>query len=618
MNRYSLFILLFLLAGIAAAFIIIKPKHHNSPKPQPFLPKNGYEQEWREVDSLAKKGLNKSALELVEKIFEKASKEKNSPQIVKALIHKIKFSSFMEEDALLKNLYRMEDEAKLAEFPAKPVIHSILAQMYWQYYQNNRWRFYNRSETMNYENDSIATWSLEQIMHKINEHYQASIQDKKQLQETPLNMFDAVLQNGKWTRKLRPTLYDFLAHRSLDFYMNSETDLSQPAYKFEVEGKDYFGTAATFSQIKIEARDTASLKLKAVRILQDLLAFHVNDQIPAGLIDADLKRLNLMRAYSVEPEKDRLYFDALNQLEKRFQSDTASAEVSYEIALWLSQKGQNYQKGSENADRLKIKEAYDKCKATIQKFPGTFGAANCESLISQIEQRSLNLTVERVNVVNKPFRALLTYKNVANEGQKEAPLYIRVAKMDYEDYKRSRRKFYGEELYNYLIKNSKQTDAFSITVPDEGDFQSHSLEFKIPGQKPGLYIISASSGPDFKSDDGIVFAITSVSNIAYISRNTDHGEARLNDKVGQEFFVADRESGEPLKGVSAQIWEEYYDYRSREYELGKGGKYSSDKKGALRSKKNPTTRISSLNFKREMTFSTRIIPSIPTITGMIK
>lgn len=573
MSRYQLIILLSLVATLATAFVVSRPLSHPQPQPKPV---GDYEKEWKTVDSLGNKGLSKSALELVNKIYDKANKEKNSEQIIKALIHQVKFSSFIEEDALIKSIVRLEDEAQMAEFPTNAIVHSMLAQMYWQYYQNNRWIFYNRSETVNFENDDISTWNLNQIVKRVDEHHQVALKEKVPLMEIKLGMYDEVIsQNGKSTRKLRPTLYDLLAHRAVDFYMNSEPDLPQAAYKFEIEGAQYFKPSREFIALDITTKDSISLKYKAILVLQDLVEFHLNG-IPKGeprpvptaapLIDAELKRLNLMRTYSIEPEKDSLYFTALKKLEEVYSGDTASAEISYYIAQWLYQKGNTYTNTKNEDLRWKIKEAYDKCKATIEKYPRTYGAELCQSLQSQIEQRTLMFTMENANIADQPFRTLLTYKNPADGEAISETFNIRVGQLDYEEYKKVRRKYYGQELYNYLVKHSKETNTFTLAVPDAKDYQQHSLEFKVPAQKAGLYIISASLG----EGKPLCFAITSVSNISFINRHNGGN---------QEFLVTHRRTGVPLKDVSAEVWEEVYDYRGREYKLKKAGKYSTDKDG---------------------------------------
>src|SRR3990172_2233821 len=49
-----------------------------------------YEKEGKKVDSLTNKGLTASALKVVEGIYTKAKTDNNAPQIVKAIIHRIK------------------------------------------------------------------------------------------------------------------------------------------------------------------------------------------------------------------------------------------------------------------------------------------------------------------------------------------------------------------------------------------------------------------------------------------------------------------------------------------------------------------------------------------------
>ena len=52
---------------------------------------NKNKKEWAKVDSLEKKGLPKSALEIVEAIYKNAKQTNNSPQLIKAITYKLKF-----------------------------------------------------------------------------------------------------------------------------------------------------------------------------------------------------------------------------------------------------------------------------------------------------------------------------------------------------------------------------------------------------------------------------------------------------------------------------------------------------------------------------------------------
>ncbi len=123
-----------------------------------------YEKAWKEVNDFESKGLPESALKSVNAIYEQAKKESNAGQLVKAVIHQLKFTDYKEENAFIKNLDKLRSEAATSSFPVKPILHSMLGEMYWQYYQNNRYRFNSRTEVQSNREDDIETWSLEKIV----------------------------------------------------------------------------------------------------------------------------------------------------------------------------------------------------------------------------------------------------------------------------------------------------------------------------------------------------------------------------------------------------------------------------------------------------------------------
>src|ERR1035437_3096956 len=187
------FIALIAITGISAALTITSFKKNKNNILLIFPKGSTYTVEWKKVDSLTAKGLNKSALEVVSGIYEKAKIENNGPQFVKAIIHRMKFEQYMEEYSLVKALNKLNTEVKEASFPVKPILQSILAESYWQYYQNNRWKFYNRTTTVNFSNDDITTWDLKTIFSQVVKNYQASLQNVDSLQRTHLNIYDEVL-----------------------------------------------------------------------------------------------------------------------------------------------------------------------------------------------------------------------------------------------------------------------------------------------------------------------------------------------------------------------------------------------------------------------------------------
>ena len=547
-----------------------------------FPENSSYIKEWKRVDSLANKGLHKSALELVEAIYAKATRDNNAPQIVKSIIHRMKFEQFMEEYSLVKALNKLNEEIAVAKYPVKPILHSMLAESYWKYYQENRWNFYERSQTANFDNNDITTWNLKTILNQVIKNYQASLQNTDSLKRTSLNIYDDVLViTQKDTRKFRSTLYDFLAHRAVDFYMNEEPDLTKPTYNFEIKEANAFADYSEFIKIHFESKDSFSLKFYAIKTLQELTQFYSdkrplfskNKDVDASLIDVELKRLLFVKNKSTLETKDDLYLQALKNLEKQFVDNPASAEINYNIAQFYVDKSNKYNPLllEENSTEEAIaksgkwlkKQAVELCDATIINYPKSYGAINCIALKAQIQEHSLDFITEKVNLPNQVFKAFVTYKNVKN-------MYVRVAKLPNKDMKDTENES-GENLLKEYLKINPLKE-WQLALPDDGDFQTHTTEIKIPELPLGSYVILIGTDKKFSTiKNAIAYTTTAVSNISYVNRRMTDGS--------YDFYVQHRLKGEPLKGVAAQLYYQKYIPSSRKYEIVKAEKYTSDDKG---------------------------------------
>ncbi|MGZ4047822.1 MAG: alpha-2-macroglobulin family protein, partial [Bacteroidia bacterium] len=394
------FIAILAILSVACAVTVTAYQTNNKPTVLIFPKGSTYEKEWKKVDSLERKGLNKSALDVVNGIYDRAKSENNPSQFVKAIIHRMKFEQYMEEYSLVNSLNKLTEETKEAKYPVKPILQSMIAESYWRYYQNNRYKFYNRTETVNFNNDDITTWDLKTIFSQVIKNYQASLENSDSLKRTPLNIYDDVIVKQVNSRKFRPTLYDFLAHRAVDFYSNEEPDITRPAYKFELNSDSYFWNYNDFVKVKIESKDTLSLKFYAIKILQELTAFHSKDENPQALIDVDLKRLKFVRSKSVSEIKDSLYLTALQNLEAKFTADPASSEVNYEIAKLYFEKGAKYAPLQSDENKWMKKQALELCEAVIKKNPASDGAKNCAALKEQIAAHAVDFITEKVNIPN--------------------------------------------------------------------------------------------------------------------------------------------------------------------------------------------------------------------------
>src|SRR5678816_868827 len=102
---------------------------------------------WKEVEDAVKKGLPKSAIATLEPIIKEALAEKAYPEAVKAIARKIVLEGNIQGNKPEEKITRMQAELARAPQEIKPVLETLLAHWYWQYFQNNRWRFMQRTST---------------------------------------------------------------------------------------------------------------------------------------------------------------------------------------------------------------------------------------------------------------------------------------------------------------------------------------------------------------------------------------------------------------------------------------------------------------------------------------
>jgi hypothetical protein len=522
-----------------------------------------YEQEWKKVEGFAQKGLPKSALEVVKKIYALAKKENQEAQVIKALVYMTGLQSENREDNEVFSMAEIEKQLNQSRDPAAAILKSLLAEMYWNYFQNNRWKIYERTKTVQFSKTDIATWDAEDFHKKISELYLQSLQPEKLLQQSKLNNYDAIIIKGN-VRHLRPTLFDLLAHRAIRYFENNERDIKKPAYAFEINQASAFDPAADFVTRKFPTKDSLSLEHKALMLYQKLIAFHLVDARPDALIDADLLRIQFVKNKSTHPDKDKMYFNAINHIASQYVNLPAAAQAWYLLAAYHNEKADEYKPygdTSQRFDRLKAKEI---CERILQQKDSSEGKINCYNLLNQVNSRLFYFSLEKVNVPNQPFRSLVKYRNISN-------LYFRIIKPD-EKLKHQLENQYDEKYWPALVA-AKAERNWEQKLPDTRDLQQHSTEIKIDGLPPGEYILLASDSKDFNGKKTKLGArLFYVSAISYVNN-------------GNDYFVLNRDNGQPLAKASIQVYEQRYDYNQSKYIKEKGKNYTTDAHGFFRMEK---------------------------------
>ncbi|AQG81489.1 alpha-2-macroglobulin family protein [Spirosoma montaniterrae] len=532
-------------------------------KPRNTPPDLTFAREWQRADSLAKKGLPKSALEVVNGIYAKAKATRNHPQTVKAAMHRLVYQPYTTEDtyAEIIDLLRRDiadTPATGVDSPARNILQSILAETYWHYYEQNRWKFGQRN-TDDAGSDDPRTWNLRRLVDETVAAYEASLNGAEQLKKTPVEAFDVVVQKGDAdARLLRPTLYDFLAHRALGFYKNTEPDITRPANRFELDQSAYLADAETFLTQPLRSTDSLSLKFRALRLYQELTLFHRTNALP--MADVDAQRLAFVHQYSTVPNKDDLYQQTLERAIQIHKNQPA--EVFYGLAL-----GEFW---ADRGDRAKTggwrRKAADLTTDLLRRFPksGT-ETTNLRKLLDRLNARSLQLTVEEGNAPDQPIRTSVAYRNVPT-------LHYRIVSVHVDEWFRNERRLYTtndaqqQPFHAQLLKRAAVKTG-SVRLPNDGDLQEHRTEIALPALPTGHYIVLVSPSARIADTTTLLsYTRLTVTNIGYLigrkpvslasekpAKNgyTDYNEFFHDPKL----YVVNRQTGQPMANIRVDLLE---------------------------------------------------------------
>ncbi|HZE84117.1 MAG TPA: alpha-2-macroglobulin, partial [Puia sp.] len=503
---------------------------------------DGYDARWKLVDSLVnKKGLTQSALEQVNKIYATAKNEKNDAQLTKALVFRMNLQSASQDDATQKNIGELEKEIGSAQGPARSILTSILAGVYENYLDQNRYKLYNRTKTSGYKKEDIATWDLADLHKKIGELYLASIKDEGILWQTKLEPFEPIIIKGN-VRKLRPTLLDLLAHRALDYFKSDERDIDKPAYAFEIDDRLAFAPLHVFASHPFRNADSLSLHFKALQLFQRLMIRHMPAASPAPLVDLDIERVQFIYQYGVMDHKDSLYMKALAGISGGYVGaggatlESVLAQAWYLQAQQYANQAAAYDPAGDTSHRYSYVAAKAICEKVIAEKDSSEGRTNCQQLLQTILYKELTLQTEKVNMPGQPFRCLLSWRNFTN-------VYFRLAKVNRAQVESLGYNTYQDEYWTKLLQLPMLRN-FAQGLPETGDHQGHRVEIKIDALPQGEYALVASADKDFSlHKNRLTVQYFTVSAIAFVN-------------YGFDYFVVNRESGQPLAGAAVQAWDQ--------------------------------------------------------------
>lgn len=531
--------------------IIVLATYTQKKPPLKFGKSDSYVSLWHKIDSLQQKGLPQSAKRVLDTVWLKAQQDTNHPQIIKAIIHQIKFDNYTEEDEFLSITKKINAQISTAKYPVKPVLHSLLAEIYAIYFNYNLYHISSRSNTSHYNEDDLRTWSEQVFTQQIISEHLRALQNKDSLLRTDLYYFKDILHHSDSSNPLLSTLYDWLAYRSFKVFSQETHSISNPDWldikvfkkqNFQIDSMNFAPNASyILSQVLNQQQDdTRSFHFWKLTALQYI---HQNAQF-AG--------------------RDSLYGLALQNYLHQYKSSEFTVPITYALVQFKMQMAQKYTPLDDVSEKYRwfYKEAIELTEKTIELHPLHPEIGSIKYLNKQIQYKTLSSQIEKGISPNKPSLCYIKYKNVDT-------LYARIVSINPQKLMNGQ-----DDALAYFFKQKKVKE-WTITLPNKGDYQEHSTEILIEKLPKGTYGLLLSANKDFETDSNVVHTnIFSVSNLSYIARN-------YSDLQKMDVFVVDRENGTPISGAVVDVYYDKYNYVTRKYHRAKYASKTSNSDGKI-------------------------------------
>jgi uncharacterized protein YfaS (alpha-2-macroglobulin family) len=508
--------------------------------------------QWKKVDDAVNKGLPKTAIEQLQPIIEAALRDRAYPEAIKAIAKKIALEGNIQGNKPEEKITRLQAEIAKAPKEMVPVMDAILANWYWHYFQQNRWRFLQRTATGEAPGADFTTWDLPRLFAEIDKQFTKALAAEATLKATAIASYNDLLEKGTMPDRYRPTLFDFLAHEALAFYTSGEQAAAKAEDAFELTASSpIFGSVDDFLKWTVETTDAESPTVKAIKLYQNLMKFHQNDKDRSAFVDVDLDRLQFGFNKAFGEEKNARYKAALAKFADAWGDHEISARARFLEAGVLQQEGE-------------LVKAHKLAQQGAKAFPESIGGKQCFNLVQQIESKSSIITTERV--WNNPWPVIqIRYKNLTR-------VYFRAVRSDWVERLNGRGRYRPEQLTipdrrDLLAKKPERE--WAVNLPATDDFQERTEDLAAPKDlPPGFYFLIASHDPGFGDNNNhVTFADFWVSDLALVIRNRPGA-----DRV--EGFVLEAGSGEPIEGAQVQIW-----FRENNNAVVTGPKVQTDKNG---------------------------------------
>ena len=523
---------------------------------------------WKAVDKAVEEGKPKTALEALAGVEQAAIADRVWAEAARAIATRILAETGDRPPDDPERVILLAGAVDQAPAETRGVLRAILANWTWGYFQQNRWRFQQRTAGGAKTDDirSIASWDLPGIVAEIRRQFAAAVgaagsPERTMLQGLKVGDWSALIRPGTMPDAYRPTVWDVVVRDAIEFASSGERGLVAPEDAFELDAASpALGLPDAFRGWVPEAdkavTDTAAPLLETLRLYRDLLDFHAADADRTAFLAADLDRILWASGAAVSADgaddlRDRKAA-ALEAFIARAGDHETATLARFHLASLLQQSDAQGEPGD-------LVEARALAERAAAAHPNTAGAAMCRNLVAAIDARELSLQAERSWAAPWPV-VRVTYRNLAK-------VHLRLARADWMGRLAAGRPHAGwfDDDDRQAILALPAVKSAAVDLPATPDHRQRQHDVPVAAVlgadtlEPGPYWVIASHAADFGEQDNVVQAavvwVTRLAIVAEHSRQALVGQdAAAGRKGAVSGHLVDLAAGEPVAGASVKAF----------------------------------------------------------------
>ncbi|SHF40046.1 alpha-2-macroglobulin family protein [Dysgonomonas macrotermitis] len=484
---------------------------------QPRKEMNRYETRWNEIAGFEKDDLPKSALGVANQILKSATSEQNIPQTIKALIYINKYQVAIDGEnntRIFSDIDSLINVSKKAE--EKALLHSMIAELYLNYYDVVRWTINSRTDLSGYVPADMREWTQNIFKEKAVEHLRASLTSEVELVKVQVDSYGDILIEGKDSRRVYPTLFDFLVKRAVDqskrlnnsYRGNQSTSFTKALSGKNIKIADLALPTSDFVKLDFSGEDELLTLDFYTQALRSFSNRKMNEAVVYTEIDRNSYLMNTVGSYG-----DKYALPFLLDLEKKNTAYEYDIDV---IKALTDQLQRNFKTEEEKNENLK--QVYDWCQLGISRYANSDRIGLLKDVLNNIESSYARIEGAAIYHPDTKNKALtIYYRNLKS-------VTIKV-----------------------VDKKTKETvKAETIALTPKTTYSEEKQEVTLDLSRLGSYELALSFDKPVSNSNS--------NNKKYefgISRLANFNRRLSSNKY--EFYVVDRISGAPVSGATINI-----------------------------------------------------------------